>query len=129
MARLSKEEQARRDGFDYFVRLYKTQNIRIPEIDEEIKRRGLTGKPIGMDKQTEKDFTLKVQEYTQQAMLTIFIWVLHNKMEFGEKRILRMLGWIWDMTDYINGDWVEFKDLTKTLKEETGVDLHFDWID
>ena len=43
MARLSKEEQARRDGIEYFVRLYKSQNIHIPEIDEEITRRNLTG--------------------------------------------------------------------------------------
>lgn len=129
MGKISKEEQARRDGFDYFVRLYRSQEVRIPELDEEIERRNLTGKPIGMDKKTEKEFTLKVQEYVQQAMITLFIWVLHNKMEFGEKRILRVLDWIWDMTDLVNGDWVELKDLTETLSKETGVELHFDWID
>jgi len=128
MAKISKEEQARRDGFEYFVRLYRGQKIRIPEIDEEIRRRGLIGKPIGLDKQAELEYVGQIQKHTLQVALVIYVWILHNKLEFGEKRILRAMDWFWDMADLLTDDYLDYQDIADTLLQETGVELRFDWL-
>ena len=128
MARLSKEEQARRDGFEYFVRLYRSQKVRIPEIDEEIRRRGLIGKPIGLDKKAELEYVGQIQKHTLQVALVIYVWILHNKLEFGEKRILRAMDWFWDMADLLTEDYLDYRDIADTLLQETGVELRFDWL-
>lgn len=128
MARLSKEEQARRDGFDYFVRLYRSQKIRIPEIDEEIRRRGLIGKPIGLDKQAELEYVGMIQKQTLQVAIVIYVWILHNKLECGEKRLLRAMQWFWDMADLLTEDYLSYQDIAETLKAETGIQMEFDWL-
>lgn len=128
MAKISKEEQARRDGFEYFVRLYRSQKIRIPEIDEEIRRRGLIGKPIGLDKKAELEYVGQIQKHTLQVALVIYVWILHNKLEFGEKRILRAMDWFWDMADLLTDDYLDYQDIADTLLQETGVELRFDWL-
>lgn len=128
MGKISKEEQARRDGFEYFVRLYKNQDVRIPEIDEEIERRKLTGKPIGLDKKSEIDFVANIQKYILQVCIVIYTWILHNKLEFGEKRLIRAIEWYWDMAELLTGDYLTYKDIAETLREETGVEMNFDWL-
>lgn len=74
MARLSKEEQARRDGFDYFVRLYRQQSIRIPEIEEEIQRRNIKGVPIGLDKKTEEEYCASIRQNALDTVLIMSEW-------------------------------------------------------
>ena len=128
MARLSKEEQARRDGFEYFTRIYRSQKIRIPEIDEEIRRRGLTGKPIGLDKKAELEYVGMIQKQTLQVAIVIYVWILHNKLEWGEKRLLRAMQWFWDMADLLTEDYLDYQDIAQTLKDETGIEMHFDWL-
>lgn len=128
MGKISKEEQARRDGFEYFVRLYRSQKIRIPEIDEEIRRRGLTGKPIGLDKKSEMEYVEMIQKQTLQVAIVIYVWILHNKLEWGEKRLLRAMQWFWDMADLLTEDYLSYQDIAETLKAETGIQMEFDWL-
>jgi len=128
MARLSKEEQARRDGMDYFVRLYRSQDVRIPEIDEEIARRNLTGKPIGLDKKSEMEYVEMIQKQTLQVAIVLYVWILHNKLEWGEKRLLRAMQWFWDMADLLTEDYLSYQDIAETLKAETGIQMEFDWL-
>ncbi len=128
MGKISKEEQARRDGFEYFVRLYRSQKIRIPEIDEEIRRRCLTGKPIGLDKKSEMEYVGMIQKQTLQVAIVIYVWILHNKLEWGEKRLLRAMQWFWDMADLLTEDYLSYQDIAETLKNETGIQMEFDWL-
>ncbi len=126
MAKLSKEERIRIDGFEYFVSIYKNQDIRIPEIDEEIRRRNLTGKPIGIDKKSELAYEALIQKHVLKIAVIIYTWILHNKLGFGEKRLIRAIEWFWEVADQIDEDYVTCQDFIDTLKEECGLEIKFD---
>lgn len=127
MARLSKEEQARRDGFDYFVRLYRQQSIRITEIEEEIQRRNIKGVPIGLDKKTEEEYCASIRQNTLDTVLIMSEWVLHNKMGFGRIRLNRFKEWFNEAAEFLADDWYSWGDLRKTLEEETGIETQIRW--
>ena len=127
MGKISKEEQARRDGFEYFVRLYRQQSIRIPEIDEEIKRRNIKGVPIGLDKKTEEEYCASIRQNTLDTVLIMSEWVLHNKMGFGRIRLNRFKEWFNEAAEFLADDWYSRGDLRKTLEEETGIETQIRW--
>ncbi len=127
MSKINKEERLRRDGFEYFVSIYLDQSIRIPEIDEEIRRRKLTNKPIGLNKKAELEYINSVKEDILRVTLIMYIWILHNKLNFGEKRLTKAIEWFWEMADYFTGDYISYKDICETLKLETGLNIEFDW--
>lgn len=127
MARLSKEEQARRDGFEYFVRLYRQQSVRIPEIEEEIQRRNIKGVPIGLDKKTEEEYCASIRQNTLDTVLIMSEWVLHNKMGFGRIRLNRFKEWFNEAAEFLADDWYSWGDLRKTLEDETGIETQIRW--
>lgn len=127
MGKISKEEQARRDGFDYFVRLYRQQSIRIPEIEEEIQRRNIKGVPIGLDKKTEEEYCASIRQNTLDTVLIMSEWVLHNKMGFGRIRLNRFKEWFNEAAEFLADDWYSWGDLRKTLEEETGIETQIRW--
>lgn len=127
MGKISKEEQARRDGFEYFVRLYRQQSVRIPEIDEEIARRNLTGKPIGIDKKTEQEYCQGVRMNTLDTVLIMVEWVLHEKLGFGRIRLNRFKAWFNDAADSLDRDYISWGDIRKALEEETGITTEINW--
>jgi len=47
--------------------------------------------------------------------------VLHDKLGFGAVRLNRVMGWIQDMFDSIQRDYVKIGDLEETLHEECGI--------
>ena len=127
MARLNKIEQARRDGFDYFVNLYKRQAVRIPELDEEIKRRGLTGKPVGVDKQAELDFCAGIRLNTLETVLILTEFVLHDKFGFGRERLNRFKEYFNNAADAMDRDYISWGDVRAVLERETGVKTEIHW--
>lgn len=127
MGKISKEEQARRDGFDYFVRLYRQQSIRIQEIEEEIQRRNIKGVPIGLDKKTEEEYCASIRQNTLDTVLIMSEWVLHNKMGFGRIRLNRFKEWFNEAAEFLVGDYYSWGDLRKTLEEETGIETQIRW--
>ena len=127
MAKISKEEQWRRDGFEYFVKIYRQQSVRIPEIEEEIKRRNIKGVPIGIDQKTEEEFCAAVRENILDTVLTMTLWVLHNKLGFGRIRLNRFKAWFNESAEFLVGDWYSWGDLRKTLEEETGIETQIRW--
>ena len=127
MARLSKEEQARRDGFDYFVRIYKKQKIRIPEIDEEIKKRGLVGKPIGLDKTAERDFVNRLRYNCLDTITIMALYVLHDKFGFGYTRLKRFQENFNLTAESLTEDYVSWGDIREVLKKETGIETKIRW--
>lgn len=127
MGKISKEEQARRDGFEYFAMLYKSQEVRIPIIDEELKRRAITGKPIGISKGAELALCAGIRKNTLQASLIIAIWTLHNKFGFGEIRIDRFMNEYFKTSELIGDDYITFSDIQTALNEETGIEVEMEW--
>ena len=127
MAKISKVEQARIDGFDYFVRLYQKQDIRIPEIDDEIERRRVTGKPIGVDKQTELEYCKHVRMEILETVLILTEWVLHSKLGYGKKRLEQFKNWFNDEADSIDRDYITWGDIRAALKKEIGVETEIHW--
>ena len=127
MAKINKFEQARIDGFEYFVRLYQKQDIRIPEIDEEIKRRNLTGKPIGLDKDMEQEYCKNVFRLAVDTTTILVQEVLHIKYGFGRKRLNQFKEWFNSEADCVTSDSVTWGDIRKALEEETGIETEIQW--
>ena len=129
--KISKEERARRDGFDYFVSLYQRYGVeagkRIPEIDEEIERRALTGKPIGVDRQMEKEFANRVQYNCLDTIMVMSMFVLHDKFGFGTKRLERFQDEFTEAGDALVKDYISWGDIRKVLQDETGIETKIRW--
>ena len=127
MAKINKYEQARIDGFNYFVSIYNKQNIRIPEIDDEIKRRQIAGKPIGLDKQTELEYCKGIQSNLLETVLILVEWVLHTKCGFGKDRLNRFKNWFNDAAYSIDAEYITWGDIRATLMKETGIETEIHW--
>lgn len=63
-----------------------------------------------------------VIELTPKFMV-LFLFVLHDELGFGKKRLMRILTRVQDLSDSIDKRYITFRDLIDTLYEETGVDL------
>jgi hypothetical protein len=127
MGRMNRDEQNRRDGFEYFASIYMSQDIRIPEIDAEIASRKLTGKPIGLLKSAEAEYRKSIQVNCIQLCVINSAWVLHDKFGYGEKRIRKFVdAFMKMMGEYIAGDYVSWDDIRQALLKEVGIYFEFE---
>ena len=129
MGKLSKYEQSRRDGFEYFVKLYHSQPVRIQEIDEEIESRQLTGRPVGIDRQTENAFFRQVREKVLETVLTLSAWILYDKFDYTEEQLSAFKAAFNDDTSCLLDDYLSFSDIKDTLESEIGFKTKTEFFD
>lgn len=121
MARLSKEEQARRDGMDYAYRLLKEQGIEA--LEKRVDRNRKSFAPAFLGEQKLHDFENYVKQNCIISFTCMMAMVLRDKYGFGKKRMAEYSVAFHDLADSIDGGWLTYNDIIETIKEETGVDL------
>lgn len=112
MARMNKEEQARREGMAYALRIAKEKGI--DALEEDLKMRNAIGLPVGVDRKALNQFTENVKFNTVDTMVILMAVTLHD-----ERAIDRFMF----KANCLDEDYTTWQEQIEILKEELGIEL------
>lgn len=121
MARLNKEEQARREGMSYALRIAKEKGIEALEAD--LKMRNAIGLPIPVSQKVLDEFTENVKSQMYDSTMVLWAVTLRDELGFGEKRIQRILDRFNEKVGCLAGDYTTWQEQMGILKEECNIEL------
>ena len=121
MARIDKEEQARREGMAYALRIAKEKGI--DALEEDLKMRNAIGLPVGVDRKALNQFTENVKFNTVDTMVILMAVTLHDEFGFGEKRVQRAIDRFMFKANCLAEDYTTWQEQIEILKEELGIEL------
>lgn len=121
MARIDKEEQARREGMAYALRIAKEKGI--DALEEDLKMRNAIGLPVGVDRKALNQFTENVKFNTVDTMVILMAVTLHDEFGFGEKRVQRVIDRFMFKANCLDEDYTTWQEQIEILKEELGIEL------
>lgn len=121
MARMNKEEQARREGMAYALRIAKEKGI--DALEEDLKMRNAIGLPVGVDRKALNQFTENVKFNTVDTMVILMAVTLHDEFGFGEKRVQRAIDRFMFKANCLDEDYTTWQEQIEILKEELGIEL------
>lgn len=121
MARIDKEEQARREGMAYALRIAKKKGIEA--LEEDLKMRNAIGLPVGVDRKALNQFTENVKFNTVDTMVILMAVTLHDEFGFGEKRVQRAIDRFMFKANCLDEDYTTWQEQIEILKEELGIEL------
>ena len=112
MARIDKEEQARREGMAYALRIAKEKGI--DALEEDLKMRNAIGLPVGVDRKALNPV---------DTMVILMAVTLHDEFGFGEKRVQRAIDRFMFKANCLDEDYTTWQEQIEILKEELGIEL------
>lgn len=121
MARLDKEEIARRDGMAYALRIAKEKGIE--GLEEEIKYRNITEIPIAIKRDKLNECIENIKLNTIDTILVLSAVTLRDEFGFGKARLARFIERFNLKTDCLVEDYCTWDDLRQNLEEECGIRL------
>lgn len=121
MARLDKEEVARRDGMAYALRIAKEKGIE--GLEEEIKYRNITEIPIAIKRDKLNECIENIKLNTIDTILVLSAVTLRDEFGFGKERLARFIERFNLKTDCLVEDYCTWDDLRQNLEEECGIKL------
>ena len=121
MARIDKEEQARREGMAYALRIAKEKGL--DALEEDLKMRNAIGLPVGVDRKALNQFTENVKFNTVDTMVILMAVTLHDEFGFGEKRVQRAIDRFMFKANCLDEDYTTWQEQIEILKEELGIEL------
>ena len=121
MARLDKEEVARRDGMAYALRIAKEKGIE--GLEEEIKYRNITEIPIAIKRDKLNECIENIKLNTIDTILVLSAVTLRDEFGFGKARLARFIERFNLKTDCLVEDYCTWDDLRQNLEEECGIKL------
>ena len=124
MAKISKEEQARKEGMSYAVR-FLDQGHTLDELRADIQMRGAYNIPLRISKAEHDEYMMRATAAIVEGFMLMSVMVLRTEFKFGASRIERFKRVYEerakDLTDGLYG-WDDLKwliDKELGLKEET----------
>ena len=90
MAKLSKEEQARREGMSYALRVAREKGI--DGLEDELKFRQAYDVPLKISQIELEHFAGTIKQTIMDTVLLMSSYVLRDNFGFGTKRMNRFIG-------------------------------------
>ena len=122
MAKLSKEEQARREGMSYALRVAREKGI--DGLEEKLKFRQAYDVPLKISQTELEDFAETTKQTIMDTVLLMSSYVLRDNFGFGTKRMNRFIQKFNEYTDNLVGGYVKWKDIAEAMTAETGIEFH-----
>lgn len=116
----SKEEQARREGMSYALRVAKEKGI--DGLEEELKRRQAYNIPIRISNKELQEFTDNAKNMMLDTILILASVTLHDEFGFGHDRLNRFKERFNFKAECIGDDFTDWQDQIDILKEECGLE-------
>lgn len=124
MAKLSKEEIARREGMAYALRIAKEKGIDALEAD--LKMRNAIDLPLRVSKADLDKFSDSVKYNTILYIKILMAVTMHDEFGFGNKRIKQMFKRFDLKAECIAEDYSTWEEQVKIIAEECGIDMKQD---
>lgn len=121
MARLSKEEQARRDGMQWALRV--AEDGGVEALKRECERRSITDVPVGVRENEAKKFCDNVKANTLDTVLILALTVLTDEFGFTREDCDRFRDRFNLKVDCLLGDYATWSDLLGQLQEDLDMKL------
>lgn len=122
MARLSKEELARREGMSYALRVAREKGI--DGLEEELKFRQAHDVPLKISQTELENFAESIKHTVMDTVLLMSSYVLRDNFGFGTKRMNRFIRKFNEYTESLVGGYVKWKDIAEAMTAETGIEFH-----
>lgn len=116
MGKLTKEEIARAQGMDYALRIAKKDGIEA--LEEEIKKRGITGISANVSHKEMEKATENMRNMMFDTMLCFTIGILHDKYGFGAKRAQEFKETFLEGTKLLTGDVIQWEGIIERIESE-----------
>lgn len=117
MAKLSREEQARREGDAYAYKLVKEKGIEA--LEEDLRMRNIFNIPI----RVSRNDLFKADERLTQFILLECLVTLRDYFGFGRKRALRFKECFEKKCQLIAEDWTSWADQAWIVATELGIEF------
>lgn len=121
MARMNKEEQARREGMAYAFKIAKERGI--DGLEKELRLRNITKLPVAIKEKDVEEWCDGMKNQTVDSVGILAMVSLKDRFGFGKKRLLEFREIFNNKIECImNPDWSCWDDQIAILKEECGID-------
>lgn len=121
MGRISKEEIARLSGMAYALKI--AQEGGIEALEKDIKMRGMTKLPVGVDRRALDEFSTNVKNQVIDTFIILSVATLHDEFGFGEKRCQRFIDRFNLKAECLSEDYCTWQDYIDVIKEELNIEL------
>lgn len=119
MARISKEERLRLEGMAQAYRIVQAKGIE--GLKQDIEMRKATGIPVGVSPSAIDESIRRIKENAVDTVRILAAMTLRDRFDFGKTRLERFVESFNLKTECLEENYVTWEDMTKTLKEETGI--------
>lgn len=129
--KLTKEEQARRDGMVYALKIAKEKGV--DGLEAEIKRRGISIVPVFISDKEMNDFQNRVRKHVIGTITALAAFILRNKFGWGNRgrngnmgRLDRFKFYMNDLADSVVRNYLTVDDICEDMAlDGSNLDLHF----
>lgn len=123
MAKLSKEEIARREGMAYALRIAKEKGI--DALEEDLKMRNAIDLPCRVSKADLDKFSENVKYNIVFYIKVLMAVTMHDEFGFGNKRIKQMFKRFDLKAECLADDYTTWDEQVSIIAEECGIDMKF----
>ncbi len=123
MGKISKEEQWRREGMAYALKVAEQKGI--DGLRQELKFRNISFAPLAIPKAKLDEFAHNVKTQTTDVFCILCEIILHDKYGFGKKRLIDFSQELNRYAEMICEDYVTVEDIVGILEEECGIRLPY----
>ena len=120
MSSLKKDEQLRREGMSYALRVAKENGVE--GLENELHRRNASEVPLRITKAQMQQYSESVKENVVNHILLLSLVTLRDEFEFGAKRLKQFQERFTDKASCIAGDWTTWEEQVKVLAEEVDIE-------
>ena len=120
MSSLKKDEQLRREGMSYALRVAKKNGVE--GLENELHRRNASEVPLRITKAQMQQYSESVKENVVNHILLLSLVTLRDEFEFGARRLKQFQERFTDKASCIAGDWTTWEEQVKVLAEEVGIE-------
>lgn len=121
MAKLSKEEIARREGMAYALRIAKEKGIEA--LEEDLKMRNAINLPCRVSKADLDKFSENVKYNIVFYIKILMAVTMHDEFGFGNKRIKQMFKRFDLKAECLADDYTTWDEQVSIIAEECGIDM------
>ena len=121
MAKLSKEEIARREGMAYALRIAKEKGI--DALEEDLKMRNAIDLPCRVSKADLSKFSENVKYNIVFYIKVLMAVTMHDEFGFGNKRIKQMFKRFDLKAECLADDYTTWDEQVSIIAEECGIDM------
>ena len=120
--KLSKEEQWRREGMAYSLKVAREKGVE--GLEEEIKFRNISQVPIAISRAKIDECILNIKLNTIDTMLILSASTLRDEFRFGKDRLARFVEWFNSKAECLVDGFCTWDDQMQMLAEECGIKLN-----